>query len=121
MPLTVLEEQQKWPFSPRYKRYFSRPILLMPTRSRWRKIAELLKLSRAARGRLESIIYWEKHQRDVSLTARHFGIARKTIYKWQKRFELDFLKGLEDESKAPKRICSKQYTTRQYDNVIQLR
>jgi transposase len=84
-------------------------------------MAELLRLSRAARGRLEWIIFWEKNHKDVSLTARHFGIARKTFYKWAKRFERDFLKGLQDESRAPVRVRRRQYTARQYDNVVSLR
>jgi putative transposase len=121
MPTITNEEQHKWLFSHRYKKYFTRPLLLLPTYSRWRKIAELLKLSRAGRGRLEWIIYWDSHQKDASLTARHFGISRKTFYKWQKRFDQNFLKGLEDESRTPKRKRSRQYTARQYDNVVQLR
>jgi len=32
------------------------------------------------------MIFWEKNRKDVSLTARHFGITRKTFYKWAKRF-----------------------------------
>lgn len=121
MPTTVLEKQQKWLFSSSYTKYFSRFPKLKHPHARWRKIAELLKLSRAARGRLEWMIFWENHQKDASLTARHFGISRKTFYKWQKRFDQDFLKGLEDESKVPKRKRCRQYTARQYDNVVQLR
>jgi len=35
-----------------------------------------MRLSRAARGRLEWIIFWEKNRKDASLTARHFGTSR---------------------------------------------
>lgn len=50
------------------------------------------------------MIFWEKNQKDVSLACRHFGISRKTFYKWVKRFDVDFLKGLEDLSRAPIRL-----------------
>lgn len=122
LPMKITEEADKkrrgWLWS---RRYFARRHRLLKGYDRWRKLAELLKLSRAARGRLEWIIFWEKHKKNVSLTARHFGIARKTFYKWQARFEKDFLRGLEDESRAPRRRRSREYTARQYDNVITLR
>ena len=67
------------------------------------------------------MIFYEKHGRDASLTARHFGISRKTLHKWINRFDKDFVKGLEDQPKVPHRTRSRQYTARQYDNVITLR
>jgi len=115
------EEQRAWLWASFYPRYFSRRHRLLDPHKRWRKIAELLRLSRAARGRLEWIIFWEKNRKDVSLTARHFGIARKTFYKWLARFDKDFLRGLEDESRVPRRRRSRTYTARQYDNVVCLR
>ena len=96
-PLTGEERQQRWlrvSFKPRY---FMRKHRLRDEHERWRRIAELQHLSRAARVRLEWIIFWEKNRKDVSLAARHFGISRKTFYKWLPRFEKDFLRGLEDE------------------------
>jgi transposase len=117
------EEQRRWLWASFSKRYYSRGHTLRykDEHARWRKLAELLRLSRAARGRLEWIIYWEKNAKDVSLTARHFGISRKTFYKWLTRFEKNFLHGLEDESKAPKRKRRREYTARQYENVVYLR
>jgi transposase InsO family protein len=121
MPTTLTDDQHRWLYASKYRKYFRRPHRLKDSHTRWRKIAEFLRLSRAARGRLEWMIYWEKNKKDVSLTCRHFGIARKTFYKWLKRFEQDFLKGLEDESRAPKRRRTREYTARQYDNVVMLR
>lgn len=66
------------------------------------------------------MIFYEKNGDDASLTARHFGVSRKTFHKWrQQRFETNFLKGLEDESRAPVRVSvrRREYTARQYDNV----
>jgi transposase InsO family protein len=118
---TTTEEQRKWLYASFKPRYFTRRHKLKDQHARWRKTAELLHLSRAARGRLEWIIFWEKHHKEVSLTCRHFGIARKTFYKWQGRFEKDFLKGLEEESRKPRRRRTREYTPRQYERVVVLR
>ena len=120
---TTTEAQKRWLYASFYKRYFRRPHILRfkDEYARWRKVAELLHLSRAARGRLEWIIFWEKNHKDVSLTARHFGIARKTFYKWLLRFDKDFLRGLEEESRTPHRKRTRQYTAHQYENVVYLR
>jgi transposase InsO family protein len=118
---TPEERQRKWRHASTKRWYFYRRHRLRHRHDRWRTTAQLLRLSRAARGRLEWVIFWERNRKDVSLTARHFGIARKTVYKWLARFEHDFLRGLEDESRAPIRRRLKQYTARQYDNVVSLR
>src|SRR2546421_204382 len=91
MSSTATDEQRSWLFASVYPKYFSRRHKLRHRHVRWRKLAELTRLSRAARGRLEWIIFWERNSQDVSLTARHFGISRKTFYKWTKRFDQDFL------------------------------
>jgi putative transposase len=121
MSSTVSEQARHWLWASFKPNFFSRRHKLRSRHDRWRKLAELLRLSRSARGRLEWIIFWEKNHKDVSLTCRHFGIARKTFYKWAKRFDQDLLKGLEDKSKAPVRVRRRQYTARQYDNVVALR
>ncbi|MGH9429690.1 MAG: helix-turn-helix domain-containing protein, partial [Terriglobia bacterium] len=115
------EAQQRWLWASFKPRYFKRRIRLGDEHSRWRKTAELLRLSRAARGRLEWIIFWEKNRKDASLAARHFGISRKTFYKWATRFEKDFLRGLEEESRIPTKRRTRQYTARQYEQIILLR
>src|SRR5216684_2821786 len=114
------QEQQRWLWASFSKRYFSRSHVLRfkDEHARWRKVAELLRLSRAARGRLEWIIFWEKNRKDASLTARHFGISRKTFYKWLPRFEKQFLRGLEDESRAPRQRRIRQYSALQYQKVV---
>lgn len=121
MAVTVSEEQQRWLFTSYKRRYFKRKHTLRDEHDRWRKVAELQHLSRAARGRLEWLIFWEKNRKDASLTARHFGIARKTFYKWLARFEKDFLRGLEEASRTPRRKRTREYTPRQYENVVYLR
>jgi putative transposase len=119
--LTGEERRQRWLRASSKPRYFVRRHRLRDEHDRWRKIAELQRLSRAARGRLEWIIFWEKNHKDVSLAARHFGIARKTFYKWSNRFEKDFLRGLEEESRTPHRRRNREYTPRQYGRIVLLR
>ncbi len=113
--------RRAWLFAKPKPFYTVRKPKLLEEHERWRKVAGLLRLSRAARGRIEWVIFWEDHGRDAALTARHFGISRKTLYKWLPRFEKDFLRGLEDESRRPKRTRSRQYTARQYERIVSLR
>lgn len=60
-------------------------------------------LSRAARQRLAMLDWHHAHGGNVSRTARHFGYARPTVYRWLRRFERFHLETLEDRSSAPRR------------------
>jgi hypothetical protein len=89
-------------------------INLFSEYDRWRQVAKIFKLSREASLRLEWIIYYCDGY-DATETARHFGISRKTFYKWFGQFNRDniySLHKLEDKSKAPKRVrqreCAKE-------------
>lgn len=121
MSTTLTDEQRHWLWAPLRSGYVFRRHRLRHRHERWRKLAELLHLSRAARGRLEWLIFWERNLKEASLTCRHFGIARKTFYKWLKRFDQNFLRGLEDNSRAPHRARRREYTSRQYEKVVALR
>lgn len=119
--LTGEERRRAWIWASFRPRYFTRRVRLQDEHERWRKIAALQRLSRAARLRLEWIIFWERHRKDVALTARYFGISRKTFYHWLPRFDRNFLRGLEDLSRSPHRRRSRTYTPRQYDRIVSLR
>lgn len=85
-------------------------------------MADLLCLSREAKKRLEWMVYFEtKGGSDVSATARHFGIARKTFYDWYHRFGDGNVRALEDRSRAPKKTRQKEYTALQYERIVALR
>ena len=43
-------------------------------------------LSREMKSRLTVVRWYEAHGRQVSLTARHFGLSRSTVYNWLRRF-----------------------------------
>ena len=72
---------------------------------------------------MEWIIYYHEGY-DATQTARHFGISRKTFYKWYGQFDSDnlhTLKKLEDKSKAPKRVRQREITLIQEQRIIKLR
>lgn len=77
-------------------------------------------LSREARNRLK----WFDHYhtaRDASLTCRHFGISRKTFYKWYNRYDPSNLWTLENCSRAPKRKRQPEITPEQELRIVALR
>ena len=64
---------------PRGKDFFaSKPIKLLNKYERWRKVADILNLSKAAKQRLEWYIYYEtKANFNASLTCRRFYISKR--------------------------------------------
>lgn len=68
-----------------------------------------VKLSRAARFRLRVIEHYLRVTKNVSLTCRHFGLARSYFYKWYGRFNPGQLSTLEDRSRRPKRVRQVMY------------
>jgi transposase InsO family protein len=58
-------------------------------------------LSRRAQVRLEMLEWHARHGRNTSLTARHFGYSRPTVYRWLGRYDRLRLETLEDRSSRP--------------------
>ncbi len=77
-------------------------------------------LSRSARRRLAWFDYY-KQCNNVAKTCRHFGLSRKTFYKWQKQYDPQNLYSLEDRSRAPARKRQRDITPEQEARIIQLR
>jgi len=103
--------------------FLPKPALLSKY-ERWRKVAKILGVSRPARQRLEWIIYYQQQGGNASLTCRHFGMARKTFYKWVGEFDEDNLYSLyrlEDKSKAPQHVRQREITPTQETRIIALR
>ena len=103
--------------------WITKPRELLSPYERWRRVAKVLKLSREATLRLEWIIYYREGH-DAAQTARHFGISRKTFYKWYGLFDPDnpySLTELEDKSKAPKHVRQREITSIQEQRIITLR
>lgn len=102
--------------------YLVPTITLMDKDKRWRRQAKLLNLSKEARKRLEWFIYYESRaKKNVSLTARHFGISPKTFYKWKNIFDDKNLRTLESRSTAPKHVRQREITQQEEWRIIELR
>jgi len=66
-----------------------------------RQVPSAPSLSRPATVRLEMLDWHDRHGRNVSLTARHFGFSRPTLYRWLARYDRHRLESLEDRSSRP--------------------
>jgi transposase InsO family protein len=97
------------------------PRVLLPQADRWRKQAQLLGLSKEARKRLEWFIWYESHDKNASLTCRHFGISRQCFHEWNKRFDRSDLRTLESRSCAPRRVRQREITTEEEGRIVLLR
>ncbi len=90
--------------------------------SNWRKQAELLKLSKQARCRLERLIYYETKAGENALkTCRHFSISPKVFYTWRNRFDGKNLLLLENKSKAPLNKRKRAITSDEEMRIVALR
>ena len=59
-------------------------------------------LTEQAKRRIKVFDWWRAHEKNVSLTARHFGIGRRTLQRWLGRFKKAGVVGLNEYSKKPK-------------------
>lgn len=78
-------------------------------------------VSRRARARLAMIDWHRAHGANVSLTARHFGVSRPTVYRWLARFDRFHPERCEDRSSAPRRRRRPTWTTEQLGAVREIR
>jgi len=89
---------------------------------RWRKVASEQKISREALTRLDWLIfYYTRAKENASLVCRHYGIARKTFYKWLNQFDETNLRSLETKNRAPISKRKPEYTPEEIQKVIALR
>jgi transposase-like protein len=90
--------------------------------TRLRGVAEKLGLTPKARQKLEWIIFYETvGKENATYTANYFGITRKTLHKWLKRFDEANLRSLEELSRAPVKRRTWEVTLRQESQIIKLR
>lgn len=97
------------------------PRVLLDDAVRWRRQADALGLSKGARNRLEWFIWYKSHGENASLAARHFGVSRKTLWKWDRRFNRKDLRTLEERSRAPKHVRQREVAPEEEGRVILLR
>ena len=62
------------------------------------------KLTERAKYKIKVLDWHRAHENNTSLTARHFGIGRMTLYRWLKRFKHYGIIGLNEYSRKPKRL-----------------
>ena len=68
------------------------------------------------------ILNWHKaHSNNGSLTARHFGIGRMTLYRWIIKFKRYGVVGLNEESRKPKKLRQPTTTSNIVIRIVQLR
>lgn len=103
--------------------YFKRKELKLKNKwLRLRGVAETIKLSQKARERLEWIIFYNTYGKyNAKTTANYFGISRKTLHKYLKRFDEGNLKSLEEHSKAPIKRRSWTVTRKEQARIRDIR
>ncbi len=96
--------------------------LTLPSRNQ-KKLSKLhlKELSSEAKKRLKWFDWHRDHGQNVSLTCRHFGIARETFYRWKRRYNRFDLSSLEDRSSRPRRVRQRTWTTAEVLAVQRLR
>jgi len=83
--------------------YFPQKTLILPKKWSLLRAVGREKLSDAAQLKLEWIIFfYTVGKKNVTDTAKHFGISRKTLHKWLNRFDEKNLLTLEEHSREPK-------------------
>jgi len=75
------------------------------------------KLTERAKYKIKILDWYRVHGSNNSLTARHFGIGRMTLYRWTKRFKHYGIIGLNEKSRKPKQL--RQPTT-PWNTVIRI-
>jgi transposase InsO family protein len=78
-------------------------------------------VGRETKKRLAAIRWHEAHGRRVSLTARHFGLSRSTVYDWLRRYEREGIRGLEDRSRRPRNVRQSTWSKDLEHAVLDLR
>lgn len=87
------------------------------------KQAQALELSPHAVMRLKwyAYAYACEHGRNISLTCRHFGIARSTFLRWSDRFDANDLSTLEEKSRRPHHVREPETDEGVVEKIRQLR
>jgi transposase len=78
-------------------------------------------LSREMKRRLVVLNWHEAHGKRVSLTARHFGLSRSTVYDWLKRHARDGTRGLEQRTRRPHHVRQPTWSVELEQAVLKLR
>jgi len=78
-------------------------------------------LTAKAKQRLKVVDWLKKHGNDISLTARHFGLDRKTVRAWRDKFNRIGMLALNDKSHRPKNVRCPATDWRIMDEIVKIR
>ena len=81
-------------------------------------------LSPIAKSRMQTIITWQALREagySADKASKKLGVARSTVYRWQKRLRERNLRGLEDDSHRPKRLRTVSWSPELIETVLELR
>lgn len=78
-------------------------------------------LSERAKQRLKMLDWHKEHGKNISLTARHFGLTRYTVRNWQKKLSKFGPRGLNDESHRPKHLRRPRTSLEIVSEVVKIR
>ena len=84
-------------------------------------LASIPVISKEAKKRLKWFDWYNSHGQNAQLTCRHFGISKRTFYKWKKRYIPWHLESLESHSRRPKHFRQKEIPWQVVDLVLSLR
>lgn len=61
-------------------------------------------LTERAKYKIKVFDWWRVHGKNASLTARHFGLGRMTLYRWLQRFRKQGITGFNEYSRRPRNL-----------------
>jgi len=93
-------------------------IYVLPGASR---LASIPAISKEAKQRLRWFDWYHRHGNNAELICVHFGISKRTFYKWKKRYLPWHLESLESHSRKPKRFRQKEIPWQIVEIVLILR
>jgi len=79
------------------------------------------KLTERAKYKLKVLDWHKAHGNNTSLTARHFGLGRMTLYRWIRRFKHYGVIGLNEDSRKPKQLRQPTTSWNTIIRIVQLR
>jgi transposase InsO family protein len=86
-----------------------------------RSAALVESLTERAKYKIKILDWHKEHGNNISLTARHFGIGRMTLYRWLRRFKQCGIIGLNECSRKPKNIRKPTTSWNVVIRTVQLR
>jgi len=79
------------------------------------------KLTERAKYKIKILDWHRAHGNNNSLTARHFGLGRMTLYRWSRRLKHYGITGLNEESRKPKQLRQPTTSWNTTIRIVQLR